>query len=89
MKYVPSPVVVLVIAGLLLGAPPIYAQTEDVRAAVEAGNRAWIAAFTRGDSQGIANLYTTTALAFPPQGDIVRGREAIARLWQLTPGSKG
>lgn len=68
-----------------------YAQTDDVRAAVEAGNREWVAAFLRGASQAIGNLYTTTAQAFPPQGDIVRGREAIARMWQgaIDSGIKG
>jgi uncharacterized protein (TIGR02246 family) len=79
-------------AGLsVLSAGPALAQTEDVRTAVEAGNREWLAAFLRGDSQAIGNLYTTAAQAFPPQGEVVRGREAIARMWQgvIDSGVKG
>ncbi len=82
---------VAVAAIVLLGAAPSRAEDADVRRAVEAANRAWIVAFLRGDGQAIGNLYTLAGQAFPPQGDIVRGRGAIARLWQgvIDSGVKG
>ncbi|MBI3850899.1 MAG: DUF4440 domain-containing protein [Verrucomicrobia bacterium] len=58
------------------------AQRGDVRAAIEAGNKEFLALFARGDSAGVASLYTTNAQAFPPNSDIVSGKEAIQKLWQ-------
>ena len=92
MEYVSKPIMAFAIASLLLlGAAPTFAQIGDVRAALEAGNKEWVAAFTRGDGAGVAGVYTTSAQVFPPQGDIVQGREAIARFWQgvIDSGVKG
>jgi len=59
-----------------------HAYADDVRAAVEAGNRAFVAAFLRGDSQAVARLYTENADVIAPGAPVARGRTAIAAAWQ-------
>jgi uncharacterized protein (TIGR02246 family) len=69
----------------LAAAPLLYgtaARSEDVRAAVERGNRAFIAAFLRGDARAVADLYTENAQVIAPGAPIARGRAAIAAAWQ-------
>jgi uncharacterized protein (TIGR02246 family) len=63
---------------LLAGA----AHAQDTRAAIDAANKGFIAAYARHDAAGVAGFYSTTAEAFPPGGDIVKGRDAIQKLWQ-------
>jgi uncharacterized protein (TIGR02246 family) len=58
------------------------ARSEDVAAAVEAGNRAFIAAFLRGDSAAVAALYTDDAQVMGPGSPVASGRAAIAAFWQ-------
>ena len=58
------------------------ARSDDVRAAVEAGNRTFIAAFLRGDAQAVAELYTEDAEVIAPGAPVARGRSAIAAAWQ-------
>ena len=53
-----------------------------MRDAVEAGNRAFIAAFLRGDAAAVAQLYTETAQVIAPGEPVARGRAAIAAAWQ-------
>jgi ketosteroid isomerase-like protein len=38
--------------------------------------------FNKGDFDGIAQLYTIDAVAFPPGSAIVRGRPAIGAMWK-------
>lgn len=52
------------------------------KAAIDAANKAFLAAFTKHDAAGVAAVYSTTAEAFPPNGDIVRGRAGIQKMWQ-------
>jgi uncharacterized protein (TIGR02246 family) len=49
---------------------------------VEAGNRAFIGAFLRGDATAVANLYTAEAQVIAPGSPVARGRAAIAAFWQ-------
>jgi uncharacterized protein (TIGR02246 family) len=58
------------------------ARSEEVRQAVDAGNRAFIAAFLRGDSRAVADLYTENAQVIAPGAPVARGRPAIAAAWQ-------
>jgi len=69
------------IAGLAL-AGVAGAQTPDVRAAIEAVNKQFSAAVTRGDAAAIAGLYSATAEVLPPGGDVVKGRAAIQKVMQ-------
>jgi uncharacterized protein (TIGR02246 family) len=66
------------------------ARGEDVRAAVEAGNAAFVAAFLRGDAPAVAARYTEDAKVIPPGGEIVAGRAAIEAFWkgQIASGIK-
>jgi uncharacterized protein (TIGR02246 family) len=50
----------------------------DVKAKVVAANAAWVAAFSKGDADGLAALYTETATMLPPGADMQKGRAAIA-----------
>jgi carbonic anhydrase len=73
-------------ASLILGVALILAgrpgHADEVRDAVEAGNRAFIAAFLRGDAAAIAQLYTEDAQVIAPGEPVARGRSAIAAAWQ-------
>ena len=55
---------------------------DDVRSAIEAANKKWAAAASRGDGAGVAALYTTDAQLLPSQSDFVRGTQAIGQFWQ-------
>ena len=71
--------VALVLASLSYATP---ARSDDVRHAVDAGNRAFIAAFVRGDARAVADLYTDDAEVIAPGAPVARGRTAIAAAWQ-------
>lgn len=64
----------------LLASPP--ASAEDVRREVETGNRAFIAAFLRGDASAVADRYTENAQVIAPGAPVATGRAAIAEFWQ-------
>jgi len=69
------------LAGLVaFGAAP--AQSQETRAAIEAGNKQVSAAFAKGDAAALAALYTRTAEVFPPGGDVAKGKEAIQKMFQ-------
>lgn len=55
---------------------------QDVKAAIDAGNKQFVATFAKGDAAGLAAMYSTTGQAFPPNSDVVRGREGLQKLWQ-------
>jgi len=76
---------------LLLPLRIALAQSEDARAAIEAGNRKFLAALSSGDAAGISTLYATNAQVLPPQSDIVRGRQSIEQFWKgvIDSGVKG
>ena len=83
--------VLLSVFTLLCCSSTARAQQGSIRAAIEEGNKQWSAALSRGDSAGIAALYTPNAQLFPTHSDIVSGTEAIQKFWQgvLTSGVKG
>lgn len=70
---------VLAVAATLGGRP---ARADEVRDAVEAGNKAFVAAFLRGDAAAISQLYTESAQVIGPGEPVARGRAAIAAAWQ-------
>jgi ketosteroid isomerase-like protein len=70
--------VALAIAVLVGLIAPAAAQ----RASIDAANAKWIELFNKGDFDGVASLYTTDAIAFPPGSAMVKGRAAISALWK-------
>ncbi|MFN4143567.1 YybH family protein [Aestuariivirga sp.] len=55
---------------------------EDVRAAIEAVNAEFSAAFNRGDTAAVAALYTEDGMLLPPGEAVVSGRSGIAAYWK-------
>jgi len=68
--------------GLTLAAVGAIAQTVSPRAAIDAANAKFSADFAKGDAIAVASHYTAAAWAFPPNGEIAKGREAIAKVWK-------
>jgi uncharacterized protein (TIGR02246 family) len=71
-----------VILALACFAPATAARSDEVRDAVEAGNRAFISAFLRGDATAVGNLYTEDAQVIAPGSPVAAGRPAIAAFWK-------
>ena len=70
--------IALVVALALVFVSPAFAQ----KVKIEAANAKWTELFNKGDFDGIAQLYTIDAVAFPPGSAIVRGRTAISAMWK-------
>ena len=63
------------------------ADASPARAAILAGNAAFMTAFGRGDVAGVAACYTRDAQLLPAQSDVVAGREAIEKFWEGALGA--
>jgi ketosteroid isomerase-like protein len=50
--------------------------------AIAAASEQWETAFRSRDAAGVAAVYSAAAQLFPPNGEIVSGREAITRYYQ-------
>jgi uncharacterized protein (TIGR02246 family) len=70
--------IALVFAFMIALVAPAVAQ----KAKIEAVNAKWTELFNKGDFEGLAQLYTVDAIAFPPGSAMVRGRAAIGRMWK-------
>ena len=73
-------VVFLAFATVPLQAEPPKA--DPVRGQIERNNAAFMAVFKSGDVAAVGRMYAEDAIAFPPDGDMVRGRAAIEALWK-------
>lgn len=82
---------VIAIGVVLLGGPapaqtaspkPASPKVTSPKAAIEAANARFAADFAKGDARAVASHYTAGGQAFPPNGDVAKGREAIAKLWK-------
>ena len=69
--------IALVFAFMIALVPPAVAQ----KAKIEAVNAKWMELFNKGDFEGVGQLYTVDAIAFPPGSAMVRGRAAIGSMW--------
>ena len=72
----------MTIVGVLIAAVPLVTAQTDVRKAIEAQNRRFVAAVGKGDVSALGALYSDDAQALPPNGDIVKGRAAIQDMWK-------
>lgn len=71
-KYLFGALAVLVIA------LPLQAQDQEVRAAIDIGNKAYIDAMAEADARAFADVYDTDGRRLAGGGEVVRGRAAIA-----------
>ena len=69
------------------GSKPNDEGVREARAAIEAANAGFSDAFARGDTKALAAMYTSDAIAFPPDSDMIRGNEAIGEFWKATRDS--
>ena len=58
------------------------ARSDDTRESIESSNRAFAAAFLRGDAEAVAEFYTMDGQLLPPGAEVVAGRSAIAAFWK-------
>src|SRR5687767_9386322 len=74
----------LLLALVALSSSLVLAQSKggNVRAAIEAANKQFIAAFNRGDAAAVAAMYTADARLLPPNSPMGEGRQAIQQFWQ-------
>jgi uncharacterized protein (TIGR02246 family) len=57
-------------------------KADPARSAIESAGKAFVEAYNRGDIPAVARTYAEDAIAFPPDGDMVKGRAAIEALWK-------
>lgn len=76
---------------LVVGMLTSPARAEQPRASIEAGNKQWEAAASKGDGAAVAALYTATAQLLPANSEVVSGTAAIQKFWQgvLDSGIRG
>ncbi len=53
------------------------ASLEEVQAAIDAGNRTYVAALEAGDARAYASIFMQDAVSMPARGQLVRGRATI------------
>ena len=71
--------VLLATSGAAPGEPPA---PDPHRTRVEVLGKSFAAAFNRGDVAAVAKMYAADAMAFPPEGEVVKGRAAIEAMWK-------
>ena len=54
----------------------------DIRAKIDAANKAFLDAFNRGDIAAAMGVYTEDATILPPNADMMKGKAAITAFWQ-------
>jgi uncharacterized protein (TIGR02246 family) len=72
------------VLAIALGLPGRVGHADEIRDAVDAGNRAFRTAFLAGDANAVAKLYTENAQVIAPGAPVARGRAAIAAAWKKT-----
>jgi uncharacterized protein (TIGR02246 family) len=77
-------IVLVASLSILMMVPAAYAQSSAAQKAIEANNKKFSEAAKKGDAAAIAAIYATDAEAFPPNGDVAKGRMAIQQMWKAT-----
>ena len=67
---------------LVVGTSMTVRAQDPARAAIEAANKKFAAAFAKQDAAGVAAAYSPDANAFPPNAAIIKGRAGIQKMWQ-------
>ena len=82
---------------LIVAAPLSLGQTKgnktsngNIRSAIEAANKRFVEAFSKGDAARIADMYAEGARVMPPNSPMAQGRQRIQELWQslINTGAK-
>ena len=82
---------------LIVAAPLSLGQTKgnktsdgNIRSAIEAANKRFVEAFSKGDAARIADMYAEGARVMPPNSPMLQGRQRIQELWQsfINTGAK-
>ena len=83
MNIVASVVSVLfLMTSSVVPAPAAGEPVSEARAAIEAANAKFSEVFARGDATGLAAMYTSDAILFPPGEDMLRGNTPIGQFWR-------
>lgn len=79
--------IVVVSSNAYAGSEGENGAVRETRAAIESANAKFSEAFARGDAKALAAMYTSDAIAFPPDSEMIRGNEAIGEFWKVTRDS--
>ena len=89
--------IIFVVLVLIVTVPFSLAQTKsstisggDMRSTIEAANKRFLDAFSKGDAARIAGMYAEGARVMPPNSPMVQGGQQIKELWQglINTGAK-
>jgi uncharacterized protein (TIGR02246 family) len=72
----------IIILTILCGVSASVAQEKRVRIAIEDNEAKFSAAFAKGDTAAVSNLYAEDAAILPPNGARIEGRANIKNFWQ-------
>lgn len=86
-----TPKVFGIAAGLMLATLSSPARAENLRLAIEAANKQFVTAASKGDGASLALLYTPDGQLLPVASDVVSGTKQIQKFWQgvLDSGIRG
>jgi uncharacterized protein (TIGR02246 family) len=66
---------------------PAMLKKAEIAPQIDAANKAWLAAYAKGDAAALAALYTDDATVLPAGADMVTGHDAIQKFWAATIAS--
>jgi uncharacterized protein (TIGR02246 family) len=75
----------VVLLTVIASVTPAFAATpkaDPARASIEKIGKDFAEAYNRGDAKAVAAFYAEDAIVFPPESDMVKGRDAIQGVWK-------
>jgi uncharacterized protein (TIGR02246 family) len=84
---VPFALIIAIASTAYAGSKGEDQSVREARAAIEAANAKFSEAYARGDAKALSAMYTSDAIAFPPDSEMIRGNEAIGEFWKTTRDS--
>jgi len=78
----------LYVATIVVLAFATMASAQDVKSAIQKQADKFTAELKAGNAAAIAAMYTEDAMAFPPNGEILKGRADIQKFWQSMVDAK-
>ena len=71
-----------VLAAIMMLCVTTAALADNVKAEIDRANKAFVAAYAKGDAAALAAMYTDDATVLPAGAPMVKGRDAIQKLWK-------